>query len=494
MTEQLELRKLELELRRLQKEVEHKVDLEVAKLRVEAESKIKLEVRKLQLEVAEYERPLLRRKEGIAWVGSVLISAIALLSTATLGFYTTQEKIREESNKREVSILVTKLANDNPSIRENAGNQLVAISTKLAYSALLDAYDSSLEAALIDEKAAQRELVKRQGILEAIHDHLQEWNLDRSELSAFAIRAIRNEPAGAVRFLAIQILSELETSRSVQYDELRDLHSKEGKELPWIKPTEYGPVAHVPGKGYGALGGMGQPLQPMPAIDAFWIDVFPVSNRMWTKVMGTRSPFVERRGAASGSKGKYALALERLRLAEYFSDMPVVGVSYGDAVEYCAKIKRRLPTEYEWELAARGPSGWPFPWGHQREPAETLIREERAWDANNPTADALFHMQHYYGLGGHVQDISVYGVRALVTSVKQWTQTEGHRGRQERQTQEKSIKIGCTNQCILRGAARSEGLIHREPERFQATRRFPESKDAYTDINVGFRCATNVLK
>ncbi len=52
------------------------------------------------------------------------------------------------------------------------------------------------------------------------------------------------------------------------------------------------------------------------------------------------------------------------------AEQPVVGVSWHDASGYCQWTGKRLPTEAEWERAAKGPDGAHFPWGHDIDPSK----------------------------------------------------------------------------------------------------------------------------
>jgi serine/threonine-protein kinase len=97
-------------------------------------------------------------------------------------------------------------------------------------------------------------------------------------------------------------------------------------------------------------------------------------------------------------------------------DLPVTGVTAGDAAAYCQWYSResgvptRLPTEEEWEKAARGTEGRAFPWGHRWEPSYAACAE--TWPGPHPPPV------------GHVaEDASPFGVRDLAGGVREWTST-----------------------------------------------------------------------
>jgi len=200
----------------------------------------------------------------------------------------------------------------------------------------------------------------------------------------------------------------------------------------------------------------GNPQKKM-SLPAFYIDRYEVTNAQWSQFLGDSK--YEWKGSwvkpvTSGWLFKKTVLQPMPAYDKTLAQYPVVNVSAADAQAYAKWAGKRLPTEAEWEKAARGPAGRVYPWGNDWSPTRCNLADTE--DKYLLTAP----------VGAFADGVSPCGAANMAGNVAEWT-------------------LG-PSAPVLRGGSWKDSKAQARC----TYRSVPSSSDVrYT--NVGFRCAKN---
>ena len=174
---------------------------------------------------------------------------------------------------------------------------------------------------------------------------------------------------------------------------------------------------------------------------------------------------------------------------------PVNCVTWAQADAYCRAVGKALPTEAQWELAARGPDGSAYPWGQWGAPATNLLnacdqdcatlgaQAGATWQALVEDSDGHAATAP---VGSYQNGTSPYGALDMAGNVWEWV-ADGYAPYSWRGVADPPPVSSSDGRHVVRGG----GWMDSDPAKFRGVQRTPHT-GSLPGVDIGFRCAAPV--
>ncbi|MFI9509070.1 SUMF1/EgtB/PvdO family nonheme iron enzyme [Nocardia sp. NPDC052566] len=250
--------------------------------------------------------------------------------------------------------------------------------------------------------------------------------VNQAALDTSLVRLTVEERTRFAEFVGPEALSECRDT-DVPEVPTQIRHPADGKLMTWIPSGIY----------------LAGPQDEPAWVDGYYIDIFPTTNADFAR-------FVVATGHAPPRHW------ENGHPPTEIADHPVVWVTWDDAQAYARWALKRLPSDQQWEKAARGTRGNTWPWGPQPTPAKCNVR------GSGPGATTP--------VDRYKSGVSPYGVYDMCGNVWEWLDSQT-----------------TSNRYQLKGSAFTSPFNRAVPSEFN------DAHCTMLDDDTGFRCITTTL-